>query len=117
MGWFQRLHAPKGSDNLEDYEPPSGIPSPSEATKLVLYKTDWCPFCHRVFRQVEALGLSEVVEYADVASDPEASRALTQVTGRRTVPCLFINGVPFFESVAINRWLAAYAHQRAGASS
>jgi glutaredoxin len=91
------------------YEAPSGIPSPDEERHLTLYKYDTCPFCMRVRRVLDATGVE--VEFADIRTDPEALRRLQEVTGRRTVPCLFIDDVPMFESRDISRWLMAYAER------
>jgi glutaredoxin len=73
----------------------------------VLYKFDTCPYCVRVFRALDGLGVAVAME--DVRTDPAARRALQQATGRTTVPCLFVDGQPLFESSDIVSWLEAYA--------
>lgn len=85
----------------------SGVPAPDQPRTLVLYKFDTCPYCVRVFRAVDALGVAVALE--DVRTDPAARRSLQQATGRTTVPCLFIDGQPLFESRDIVAWLEAYA--------
>ena len=70
---------------------------------LVLYKTDSCGFCRRVFRVIDELGVN--VEYRDLNADFEHRKALREQTGRTTVPCLYIDGKPMFESVDIMNWL------------
>ena len=73
----------------------------------MLYKDDYCGFCRRVYRAVERLGLE--LEMADTRTDPEAKKRHLERTGRRTVPCLYIDDIPLFESADIIEWLEAYA--------
>ncbi len=94
------------------YRAPTGIPSPDKTRDLVLYKYDSCPYCRRVMRQVSALGLRQV-KVRDILLDHEARQTLHQRTGRGTVPCLFVDDVPFFQSADINRWLEVYAAHQA----
>jgi glutaredoxin 3 len=82
------------------------IPSPTELRRLVLYKDDYCGFCRRVYRAVERLGLD--LEMADTRTDPEAKKLHLERTGRRTVPCLYIDDIPLFESADIIEWLEGY---------
>lgn len=72
--------------------------------KLELYKFDSCPFCHMVMEHIEQLNLK--VEYHDIQTDIQALNKLTSDTGRRTVPCLYIDGKPMFESRDIMQWLS-----------
>lgn len=90
---------------------PSHVPSPDQPRTLALYKYDACPFCRRVLGEIDRLGLE--VELRDVLLQPEHRRALANATGRTTVPCLFIDDVPLFESADINVWLASYAEHGA----
>ncbi|MEZ4316090.1 MAG: glutaredoxin [Myxococcota bacterium] len=92
---------------------PKGAPSPNEPHALVLYKYDTCPYCRRVLRAIEQLELD--VEMADIHRDRANRDALIQKTGRSTVPCLFIDGQPLFESLDIIAWLTAY--KEAGAKA
>lgn len=84
-----------------------GVPEPDQPRELVLYKFDACPYCARVMRVVEQLDIALAME--DTRQDPSARRALMTQTGRTTVPCLFIDGQPLFESADIIDWLEAYA--------
>jgi glutathione S-transferase len=38
------------------------------------------------------------VRYRDITKDPEAARKLVEVGGLDQVPCLFVDGVPLYES-------------------
>ncbi|MEC7275582.1 MAG: glutaredoxin [Bdellovibrionota bacterium] len=71
--------------------------------KLELFKFDACPFCLRVMGLIEELNLK--VQYQDIQMDSAALQRLTGDTGRRTVPCLYIDGTPMFESADIMMWL------------
>jgi glutaredoxin len=73
---------------------------------LLLYKYDACPFCQKVARAIDALGMS--VPTADTRQDPNASRALVALTGGTQVPCLVIDGVPLLESADIIVWLQTW---------
>jgi glutathione S-transferase len=60
-----------------------------------------------VDRVVQGLGLD--VPSIDTRVDAEARKAHRNRTGRNTVPCLYIDDVPLFESADIIDWLEAYA--------
>ena len=82
-----------------------------ESPELVLFKSATCPFCQRVFEAIERLKLK--VEFKDIEENEEYLQELVQVTKRQTVPCLFINGKPKFESDEIVKWLEAEQGQLA----
>lgn len=71
--------------------------------KLELYKYDTCPYCVMVMRTIEELGVD--VEMHDIRKNAEDLERLIQVGGKRQVPCLFIDGVPMYESMDIILWL------------
>jgi glutaredoxin 3 len=71
--------------------------------KLELFKYDACPFCMMVIQVVEDLNIK--VTYCDTSEDEAHLLRLIEDTSRRTVPCLYINGTPMFESRDIIRWL------------
>lgn len=73
------------------------------APELKLYKYDSCPFCMRVMQAIEALNVK--VAYHDIMQNKEDLKFHTEKTGRRTVPCLYIDGEPKFESSDITSWL------------
>lgn len=110
LRWLKRLW----SFDAATYVAPDRIPSPDAPRDLVLYKYDSCPWCRRVFRVLDRTGVQ--VELRDTRVDPANREALEAATGRTQVPCMFIDGVPFFESADISKWLLAYA-VRGGAQS
>lgn len=57
-----------------------------------VYTADYCPYCTRAIRLLQ----SKKVEFVkiDVTDDTDKRRWLAQVTGRQTVPQIFINNVP-----------------------
>ena len=55
--------------------------------------------------------LSLEVELRDIMSSREHLEKLVSDTGRRTVPCLYIDGKPMHESSEIMKWLKANAPQ------
>ena len=73
-----------------------------EPVELILYKTNWCGFCRRVFVALDELSIA--VEYRDVG-DSKWRDELLDKTGRTQVPCLMINGTSLFESRDIIQWL------------
>lgn len=80
--------------------------------ELVLYKFDACPYCRRVQRHIEALGL--VIEQRDTRQDPGAREALRALNGHTQVPCLLIDGQPLLESADIIDWLDAHSAELSG---
>ena len=71
---------------------------------LELFKYDACPFCVRVMDLISKLNIK--VEMKDIMLEPESLRRLVSDTGRRTVPCLYIDNNPMFESLDIMNWLS-----------
>jgi glutaredoxin len=76
-----------------------------KAPLLELYFFEECPYCQRVLKVIKDLKIK--VTYCDIHSDKDEIHKLHAVTGRKTVPCLFINGNPMHESLEINNWLKA----------
>jgi glutaredoxin len=73
-----------------------------------LYYYEQCPFCVRVLRKIHELELKKIT-YRNTLEEPEYHQQHVQKTGRSTVPCLYIDGEPLFESLEINTWLEANA--------
>lgn len=57
-----------------------------------VYLTEWCPFCIRARRLLEQKGVA--YEAVDVDGDFATRRWLSEVTGQRTVPQIFIGDEP-----------------------
>lgn len=72
--------------------------------KLELFYSEYCPFCQIVLAEIKNLNLTDKVSLLDTQSDQESAKRLQDKTGRRTVPCLFIDDVPMFESRDIINW-------------
>jgi glutaredoxin 3 len=53
-----------------------------------IFTTPWCPYCVRAKRLLDKKGVA--YEEIDVEGDDEARMRLTEQTGRRTVPQIFI---------------------------
>ena len=80
---------------------------------LKLYHLDYCPFCHKVRRAADALGVA--LELVEINAHPEARAMLLRERGRATVPVLHIPdplggpGTLLPESSDIVRYLRANA--------
>jgi glutaredoxin 3 len=62
-------------------------------SEVLVYTTPICPYCVMAKRLLteKGVGFKEV----DVAHDAEKRRWLTETTGQRTVPQIFIDGKPY----------------------
>lgn len=83
------------------------------AHELELYVFMNCPYCMRVFRYMEEAGIE--IPLIDVNADDKARAHLREVGGKVQVPCLFIDGVPMYESLDIIEWLKENVAGDAGA--
>lgn len=79
--------------------------------KLELYYFQQCPFCLRVLHKIDKLNLSEFIEFKDTLINRDHGDFHYNKTGRSTVPCLYIEGEPMFESTDIINWLDLNAQQ------
>lgn len=57
-------------------------------TRIVVYLTDWCPYCTRALGLLERKGAE--FEVINVEERPEARAEMMARSGRRTVPQIFI---------------------------
>ena len=78
--------------------------------ELALYHFDSCPFCRRVRRALERLGIEDQVELRDIFDNLEYRDELMAARGRPTVPvlrCSSGEGAPHYlpESADIIRFL------------
>ena len=99
MGLFDRFRA-------QPTAVPTHVPSPDEPRMLALYKYNSCPYCQRVLKAIDRLGIA--VEMRDIQQTHIHRSELRDRTGRTTTPCLFIDDQPLFESLDIVAWLEAY---------
>jgi glutaredoxin 3 len=82
----------------------SSTSSAKPQAKIVVYTTDWCPYCVRAKRLLSSRGYA--FEEIDVDGDTAKRAWLVQVTGRRTVPQVFIADQPvggFDDLAALDR--------------
>ena len=74
-----------------------------KSPKLELFYYTSCPFCQYVLHTIKELNIK--VEYKDILSNQDNLERLVNDTGRRTVPCLYIDNRPMHESSDIIEWL------------
>lgn len=72
--------------------------------KVTLYYYEQCPYCILVLQKIKALGLTKI-EYKNTLENSEYRIEHFEKTGRTTVPCIYIDGTPMFESRDICKWL------------
>ncbi|MFZ9708113.1 MAG: glutaredoxin 3 [Steroidobacteraceae bacterium] len=58
------------------------------AAKIVMYSSNWCPYCLRARRLLQSKGVA--FEEIDVDADPQRRQDMRQRSGRHTVPQIFI---------------------------
>ena len=54
-----------------------------------MYTTGFCPYCTRAKQVLQSKGVAQIEEIR-IDTDPEARRQMMDITGRRTVPQIFI---------------------------
>lgn len=57
--------------------------------KVVMYSTDYCPYCQRAEALLKARGVTDL-EKIRVDRDPAQKAIMVERTGRRTVPQIYI---------------------------
>ena len=78
--------------------------------KLELFMFKTCPYCRRVFNEIERSGRTDV-EMHDIHKSEEDRQRLIETGGKEQVPCLFIDGVPMYESLDIVDWLREHPQE------
>jgi glutaredoxin 3 len=73
--------------------------------KLELYHFESCPYCGKVRKTIEELGVKSQVQYFDILKDPSAHERLMKMNDDEQVPCLVVDGKPILESDDIITWL------------
>jgi glutaredoxin 3 len=62
------------------------------AAAVKIYMTEWCGYCTAALRLLRNKGIA--FQQIDVHGDAKTRRWLVEVTGRTTVPQIFIDDVP-----------------------
>ena len=73
--------------------------------KLELFFFPECPYCDFVLKAIDRLGLKDKIFFYNTRSQAAYAERLLKDTGRRTVPCLYIDNKPMHESRDIVIWL------------
>jgi glutaredoxin len=73
--------------------------------KLELYYFPECPYCQIVLDKINDLKINEKIDFKNTRQSAEAYQFHRETTGRSTVPCLYIDDKPMFESLDIIDWL------------
>jgi len=73
--------------------------------KLELFYYDECPYCQIVLEVIDDQELTSKIILCNVRKNPQHRDRHLKTTGRTTVPCLYIDDKPMFESRDIARWL------------
>ena len=82
------------------------------AEHLALYQYPSCPYCVRVRRVIEELGID--VEMRDIIQSPQHRRDLVEARGRQTVPVLRITGPEGDRWMPESRAIMQYLIERYG---
>ena len=98
---------PSPPKDISSIDAQSEQPSSSAIAEfeLVLYGRSSCPYCARVDRVIQELGLEGKFTRRNTGYGTEWRTDLRNRTGSTQVPCLFIDGTPMFESLDIIAWI------------
>jgi len=72
-----------------------------EKTTIRLYTGDYCPFCRRVKRELDRLGL----DYEAVDADADGRDEVIELSGQRAIPILTVDDEVLVDSSHIIREL------------
>lgn len=70
---------------------------------LILYYMTSCPYSKKVLNYLDKIG--KKIPLKNVEEDSKAKEELLHLGGKTQTPCLFIDGVPLYESEDIINWL------------
>jgi glutaredoxin len=73
---------------------------------LVLYYTHYCPYSRQVLTYLKEI--NKTVLMKNVAEDEAAKIELKTLGGKLEVPCLLIDGTPFYNSAVIIDWVSQH---------
>lgn len=74
-----------------------------ETSQLTLYYLPSCPYCRKVLRALDELGVK--IQMKNIHEKDEYRQELLKIGGKGQVPCLVINGRAMYESDEIVKWL------------
>jgi len=74
-------------------------------SKVKVYTTNYCPFCHRAKELLKSKGVS--FEEIDVTDDDAVRDDLVQKTGQQTVPQIFIDDQSIGGYTELKAWFDA----------
>lgn len=72
-----------------------------DAANITLYTGDYCPYCRRVKKELDRLGL----EYDSVNADADGRREIIELSGQRAIPIMTIDDEVLVDSTYIIREL------------
>lgn len=70
---------------------------------ITLYTGEYCPYCRRVKKELDALGL----DYRTVEADADGRQEVIRLSGQRAIPILTIGDEVLVDSTNIIRQLRA----------
>ncbi len=83
------------------YQVKKGIQKPS----LILFVQEGCFYCDKVITYLKKIHKENSITFKDIKKDKDAYNKLIKIGGKKQVPCMFINGIPQYESDWIIQWL------------
>lgn len=72
-----------------------------DAADIKLYTGDYCPYCRRVKKELDRLGL----EYDSVNADANGRQEVVELSGQRAIPIMTIDDEVLVDSTYIIREL------------
>jgi glutaredoxin 3 len=79
--------------------------------KLELFFFPECPYCDFVLKAIDRLGIKDKIIFLNTRTHSANAERLIKDTGRRTVPCLYIDNKPMHESRDIVIWLENHSKE------
>ncbi len=64
---------------------------PYSSIKVIMYMTDWCPYCIKAREYIKSLGV-QLIEY-NIERDQSKARESMEKSGRRGVPVIDVEGI------------------------
>jgi glutaredoxin 3 len=70
--------------------PPREYLQGTDAGKVIIFGTQWCPYCNRVKKALETKNVP--FSFIDIGKTRDLRRTLTADTGQSSVPFVFVRG-------------------------